>query len=215
MTELRAFVETLPKVELHAHLNGCVREATLFDLANARNIKLSLHHFGSDVESSDAPNLRSVMTRSLSECFDIFVELSRCIDDLEALRRITREALDDFASHYVCYLELRSTPKRLKRQQSKPDVATKQEYVDTILQVFSEFSHEETKRYDQDFQSGVRPIRPALIPKFLVSIDRANTIDEATENVDIAIRMFRSNENDFVVGMDLGGNPTKVSRASI
>jgi adenosine deaminase len=213
MTELRDFVETLPKIELHAHLNGCVRESTLFDLANARNIKLSLHQFGNDVVESNDGNgdLHCVKPRSLNECFDIFVEISKCVDNLEALRRITREALDDFASHHVCYLELRSTPKRLKRVQNKPDVATKQEYVETILQVFSEFSQLEDSRYDQELHSGMRPIRPALIPKFLVSIDRANTIDEATENVDLAIRMFRSNDNDFVVGMDLGGNPTKVS----
>lgn len=209
-TELRTFLEVLPKIELHSHLNGCVRESTLLDLASTRNIRLSSHHFGATSVPADN-HLHNSRPRSLNDCFDFFTEISRCVDDLEALRRITREALDDFASHFVCYLELRSTPKRLKRQWNKPELATKQDYVETILQVFSKFDDEETRRYELQVKSGVTLSRPPLIPRFIVSVDRANTIHEAVENVDLAIQLFESDDNKYIVGMDLGGNPTKVS----
>lgn len=32
------FCQRLPKVELHAHLNGCVRESTLLELARLRKL---------------------------------------------------------------------------------------------------------------------------------------------------------------------------------
>ena len=35
---LLEFCQRLPKVELHAHLNGCVRESTLLELARLRNL---------------------------------------------------------------------------------------------------------------------------------------------------------------------------------
>lgn len=207
MTTLDSFVRVLPKIELHAHLNGCVREVTLFDLAEEQEILLSSHHFGDDC-NDDSRHFHNVKPRSLHDCFHVFVEISQCVNNLEALRRITREALEDFALQYVCYLELRSTPKRLKRHQHKPEVATKKEYVETILQVFSEFTEDENKRYEQEVASEIIS-RPPMIPRLLVSVDRANTIDEAIENVDLTIELFEKEDNEFVVGMDLGGNPTK------
>ena len=35
---LLAICQRLPKIELHAHLNGCVRESTLLELARLRNL---------------------------------------------------------------------------------------------------------------------------------------------------------------------------------
>ena len=32
------YIQNAPKVELHAHLNGCIRETTLFELAKERNV---------------------------------------------------------------------------------------------------------------------------------------------------------------------------------
>ncbi len=36
--ELMQLCQRLPKVELHAHLNGCVRESTLLELARLHNL---------------------------------------------------------------------------------------------------------------------------------------------------------------------------------
>ena len=128
-----AVLRDLPKIELHAHLNGSIRETTLFELAEERMIRLNDNYFKtSEYSLNDATksiddhcndNDRPVLIynkrhRSLMECFDIFSEIGKVVVDLDAIRRITREALEDFAKEGVVYLELRSTPKRLlaKRQ---------------------------------------------------------------------------------------------------
>jgi adenosine deaminase len=107
---LQEFVESLPKVELHAHLNGCSRESTLFELAAERNVTLSNHHFCQSNTFSYPGSMYNIRPRSLQDCFNMFAEIPKCVNDLVSLRRITREALDDFAFHHVVYLELRSTP---------------------------------------------------------------------------------------------------------
>eukprot|EP00535_Pseudo-nitzschia_heimii_P001061 CAMPEP_0197188994 /NCGR_PEP_ID=MMETSP1423-20130617/18947_1 /TAXON_ID=476441 /ORGANISM="Pseudo-nitzschia heimii, Strain UNC1101" /LENGTH=142 /DNA_ID=CAMNT_0042640999 /DNA_START=44 /DNA_END=468 /DNA_ORIENTATION=+ len=126
-------LRALPKIELHAHLNGSIREATLFELAGERSIELNDRYFETSpsndegAEKGDEGFFRdeTVVTtmmrddnnnkrrrRSLMECFDIFSEIGRVVVDLDAIERITREALEDFAREGVAYLELRSTPKR-------------------------------------------------------------------------------------------------------
>lgn len=192
---------SMPKVELHAHLNGCIRESTLLDLANQRNVRLSplLHELQKSEKNTrnGGDNISRVNTkqRSLQECFEIFSEISRCVTDLKALRRIAQEALQDFAEQNVVYLELRSTPKVLYHDSSKKQKATKKDYVDTILKVFEEYeeSHCTTP----------------MIPRFIISINRAESVKDAIENSTLAIE-YKKNNNKYIVGLDLSGNPFKV-----
>ena len=120
--DITSFLRKMPKVELHAHLNGCIRESTLLELANERNVTLSslLHdlqeecHASTEEKQNESEQDKvNKKRRSLVECFEIFGEIANCVTDLEALRRIAREALEDFANDGVAYLELRSTPKIL------------------------------------------------------------------------------------------------------
>lgn len=221
----------MPKIELHAHLNGCIRESTLISLAQERDVELSplLHH----------PNNQR---RSLNECFAIFTEISACVTDLEALRRITLEALQDFAAQNVIYLELRSTPKELWKtrrktgDESSPVKCTKCEYVKTILEIMEMFHKEEVERYERDkkmmassqventtnggdgrkqnhsnrtnCKNGATIIRLPLIPRFILSIDRSTNLDIAMEHADLAIQLAQE-PNSLLTGVDLGGNPTK------
>jgi adenosine deaminase len=207
--QLQEFVESMPKVELHAHLNGCIRESTLFALAKERNVTLSEHHF---VQSStfSANTMYNVRPRSLKDCFDMFAEIPKCVDDLVALRRITREALEDFAQHHVAYLELRSTPKRLVSVHGSRDgLLSKREYIETVVSVLEAFEQEEQARYERECETNPS-CRLPLVPKFIVSVDRSDSIENAMEHIHLAIDMVQSG-NAYVVGVDLGGNPTKVS----
>lgn len=210
------FVLRLPKVELHVHLNGCVRESTLFELANERGVTLS-HHLApasSPIRNNDCdaarshhpPYLYNVRPRSLQDCFDLFLEISRCVNDLLSLRRITREALEDMAHHHVVYVELRSTPKRLLMQHGYDTMASKEEYVRTILQVLAEFEKEEQARYHQRQQD--EDERLPMTCRFLVAVDRSQSMEQAMENMDIAITLSRE-YRERIVGVDLGGNPTQ------
>ena len=237
---LREFCRLCPKAELHAHLNGCVRETTLSELAAERGVSLSERFVGDDCGSSgSSEGVRSVgrsrgskrlLRRSLSDCFEIFDEIRRCVTDLPALRRITREALEDFAGAGVSYLELRSTPKKLLLLRPAGDrggddrggckegdlLCSKREYAETIVGVMRRFEAEERVRYRQEVDdhlivgsdvSGLPPRLP-LVSRYLVSVDRSKSVQEADENVDLATTLFGEG-NEFVVGIDLGGNPTK------
>lgn len=238
--ELQQFVSAMPKVELHAHLNGCIREETLFDLAKERNVTLSSTHFGhhDDVvgptnnssnhgrDEEDYSYMYNKKPRSLHDCFEMFAEIPKCVDDENALRRITREALEDFRQHHVVYLELRSTPKRMKNM-------TKRQYIEAVVDEMKLFEEKEERRYqvEQTAAAGDNgtgminnrsgntraPLSSSAIEtidrlpmkcRFIVSIDRSASVLDAEENVDLAIDLSRQPKS-LVVGMDIGGNPTK------
>lgn len=228
------FIARLPKVELHAHLSGCIRESTLIDLARERNIALSdtLIHAPSMGESSscsrspanasdnNVSQYYNKRPRSLSECFLVFEEIARAVNDLPALERVTREALEDLAASHVVYAEIRTTPKQLLRHYSlSPNMheflgsngsssvgvlATKRDYLETVLRVMRDFQPDSKKGQDDAHDES------KLTCRLIVAMDRSLTLEEARENVELAIAM-RSQHKGMVVGMDLGGNPLRGS----
>lgn len=199
--DMRNFVKCIPKVELHVHLNGCIREQTLIELAQERNVQLS--HLLSEIHElqHEVPTINN-KRRSLLECFEIFGEIAMCVTDLPALRRITREALEDFANSGVAYVELRSTPKVLNVDDRLPDgrKATKLMYVDTIIEEMINFENKEKHRYDRN--------RIPLTPRFIVSINRSESIDDAMEHAKLAVD-YKIEGNRYVVGLELSGDPHK------
>lgn len=200
----------LPKVELHAHLNGCIRESTLFELANERGIKLNEHHFAKEPDPGDDHSMYNVRPRSLGDCFEMFSEITKCVDDLAALSRITSEALEDFAEQHVAYLELRSTPKKLLIKTGTNEMATKRDYCKTVLECMQEFEKKEEQRYTSETTSRDRLSRLPMVCRFIVAVDRSQPLADAREHVQLAETLTRE-FGGLVVGVDLGGNPTKVN----
>jgi len=203
------FMKKLPKVELHAHLNGCIRESTLFDLAKERGVKLNKHHFA-EADPEEDHSMYNVRPRSLGDCFEMFAEITKCIDDLPSLSRITMEALEDFAEQHVAYLELRSTPKLLLVKTGTNQQASKQEYCRTILECMRQVEMDEAIRYKSEYSGNYTLPRLPMVCRFIVAIDRSQPLTDAKEHVLIAEEMRRE-FGDLVVGLDLGGNPTKVN----
>jgi adenosine deaminase len=221
--ELYQALLRIPKVELHAHLNGCVRETTLFELAAARGVELPAAYFAAADTHNNDGILYNRQPRALADCFAIFGFIAAAVNDLPALRRITREALDDFAAHHVVYLELRSTPKQLWKDYrvatgGEEARASKRDYIETILAALTDFQAEEEARYARELLeyssngskkgNGDNTPRLPLQCRFLVSVDRAQSVVAATEHVDLALELSQS-QPTTVVGMDLGGNPTQ------
>lgn len=227
-TRLHKFCKAVPKIELHAHLNGTIRESTLIELAKERGVELSskLHnehattstnsHVGETKTNRDRHRrMYNTKPRSLLECFEIFAEIPKVINDLKALERITREALQDNAVENVAYLELRTGPKQLlfdsvgASDRAAGGVCTKRQYIETIIKVMRKFEEEELERYRQQKTSKDDGFfRLPLIPRLIVSVDRSGTVEQAEENISLAIDLFQEG-NRFIVGVELGGNPTK------
>jgi len=72
----------IPKIELHAHIGGCLRAETFMELAMDSGI---------DIDHIDFYNV------NIKSAFEIFSVVGRVLTDLEILYRIVREIIEDFA----------------------------------------------------------------------------------------------------------------------
>lgn len=128
----------LPKCELHAHMNGCIRISTILSLASELE---STHQSGPGLSMEETRFLRDNATdRSLSQCFQLFSIIHRVTTSHNAVTRIAREVVEDFAADNVKYLELRTTPKNNPREGM-----SKESYVEAVLAgIESSFEAERT-----------------------------------------------------------------------
>ncbi|CAM4134071.1 MULTISPECIES: adenosine deaminase [Vibrio] len=97
---------SLPKIDLHCHLDGSVRPETIIDLAEGQNIELP---------SQDVEVIRNLMIAP-ETCVDLKEYLTRfelplqVMQTEKALERISYEVFEDAAKENVKYLELRFAP---------------------------------------------------------------------------------------------------------
>ena len=96
---------TMPKAELHLHLDGSVRPATALELAESRRIEAPRTLAGMRGELV-APE-RCADQAELLRAFDLPIAL---MQDAEALERIAAELVEDKAADGVRYVEIRWGP---------------------------------------------------------------------------------------------------------
>ncbi|XP_026668459.1 adenosine deaminase-like protein isoform X2 [Ceratina calcarata] len=118
---LETFCQSLPKVELHAHLNGSLSTDTLKKLYKMQN-----------PDSDEVENLLTDMKSfsSLGECFKVFDIAHSLTITPEAVFHCTYDTIKEFRDDGVIYLELRSTPRAVHGKM------TKEEYVEAIVKAF-------------------------------------------------------------------------------
>lgn len=185
------FLQSLPKAELHAHLNGCIPLQTLTDLAE----HLTLSADTTDEIAATVARLKSGLTlNDVSEFFPLFSAIYAITSTPSALGRVTRDVLDSFLkaesnpppgfaytpAPECSYLELRTTP-RATAQMSRYT------YLTTVLDEIEKFSADQAV--------------------LIVSIDRRMSEADAKECVDLAIALRAAGRR--VVGLDLCGDPGK------
>ncbi len=103
--ERYAVLQRLPKAELHLHLDGSLRPATLHELALARGVALPV----ADVESLRA-YMRVDDARNLEDYLARFEYTLSVMQDAESLERIAHELVIDAAEDGVRYMEVRYCP---------------------------------------------------------------------------------------------------------
>ncbi|KAI7871852.1 hypothetical protein BDF14DRAFT_1759716 [Spinellus fusiger] len=162
-----SFCMRLPKVELHAHINGSISAETMQVLIE--------HKKETHPELADYQIPKGL--EKIEQFFPLFDIIYKVVDNEECVAIATRRIIDEFERDGVHYIELRTTPRS-----NKETNMTKSSYLETVLSVINE-------------------PRTSIIVRLLVSIDRRNTIEEAHEAIDLALR-YRS---QGVVGMDLCG----------
>ena len=105
MTVTRAWVTALPKAELHVHLDGCLRPATMLELAAAAGVRMP-------AVTPDA--LQDFMlvrdARSLEEYLRRFDTTLALMQTRPALERVAREFVEDLATEGIRHVEVRFCP---------------------------------------------------------------------------------------------------------
>lgn len=183
LTWHQTFTQRVPKIDLHAHLNGSIRRSTLSELASSQNLDANT----SRIVSGDA--------RSLVEMFSVFNVIHKAVRGPSVLRRIAREVLEDFASDGVVYLELRTTP----RAHSEWDM-DEEGYVRAVLDGFQDYAAAAGVKGQQE-----QTTTTTCDARLLLSIDRKDPPSTSQRTVDLAMKY----QSQGVVGIDLSGDPSK------
>uniref|UniRef100_A0ACD5YCK5 Uncharacterized protein n=1 Tax=Avena sativa TaxID=4498 RepID=A0ACD5YCK5_AVESA len=201
--EMREWCVALPKVELHAHLNGSVRNSTLLELAKQLGDK-------GVIVFEDFKDVIMKNSRSRPECFKLFDLFHVLTTDHDTVTRITKEVVGDFAAENVVYLEIRTTPKN-----NEGKGMTKRSYMNAVMKGLKSVEDVEVVLYDSNLRTdGTLSCTPMsdlademkkkkIYVRLLLSIDRRETTSAALDTVNLAIEM----KDQGVVGIDLSGNP--------
>jgi adenosine deaminase len=104
-TSIRQRLQQLPKAELHVHLDGSLRPATLIELARASGVTLPV-----SAPDALAGYMHVTDARHLEDYLDRFQITLSVMQSAEALERIAFELAEDAAHENVRYLEVRFCP---------------------------------------------------------------------------------------------------------
>jgi adenosine deaminase len=180
--EQLAFIRSLHRAELHAHLNGSIPLALLQTLARERADSLMS---GSNLDAAVSAGLArlesGVQLTEIGDFFGLFRAIYALTDRPETLKSCTQAVLAHFleGEHPEAqYLELRTTPRVTPHM-------TRREYLEAVL--------EEVERFSPD--------QAALI----VSMDRTMSLVDKEDVANLAIALRK--EGRCVVGLDVCGDP--------
>jgi adenosine deaminase len=101
----RAFLEKLPKTDLHVHLDGCVRLGTLIELARESGVELPSY-----TEQGLRETVFKDSYRSLDEYLKGFAYTGAVMRTREQIERISYEVAVDNQREGVRYIEVRFAP---------------------------------------------------------------------------------------------------------
>lgn len=105
-----SFIEDMPKIDLHYHLDGGLRPRTIIDIAKKEGIELPV-----DNAVDMAPYLMAKDDcKSLNEYLKKFDLPLKCLQTAYSQRRVAAEAVEDAAAHNVKYLEVRFAPQLMR-----------------------------------------------------------------------------------------------------
>ncbi|HSD83253.1 MAG TPA: adenosine deaminase [Anaerolineae bacterium] len=168
---------SLPKVELHRHLEGSLRLDTMLDIARQHGLTIP----------EDVLRLSTLVQIQEEDKFTFqnflakFNTLRLFYRSPDAIDRITREAVEDAARDNVKYMELRFTPVALSRAERFP----LHDVVDWVIS--------STKEAADKYGVTVR---------LIASVNRHESIDLAEQVAWLAVERIK----DGMVGLDLAGN---------
>lgn len=173
---LEAFVRRMPKAEIHVHLEGSVRPATLLELAR-RN--------GMTPPAPDEAGLREFFRfRDFPHFIEVYIAVCTCLRTPDDFATIVREAGEDAARQNIRYLEIHFNPETNVRKRGLDFHA--------MLEGMNRGRAEARKQWGVEMRWIADGVRDSETSPFSV-----------TQTVDWIIPL---SEDDGVVALGLGGN---------
>jgi len=169
--------QKLPKVELHRHLEGSLRLATMLDIARAHGITVPINI----TRLSHLVQVQNGELFTYENFLAKFTTLRMFYRSPEVIHRVTREAIEDAAKDNVRYLELRFTPVALSRAERFP--------LDEVIDWVCESAQQAAKEF-------------RIMVRLLASVNRHESA-ELTEQV---AWLAANRIGKGLVGLDLAGN---------
>jgi adenosine deaminase len=169
--------KVLPKVELHRHLEGSLRIATMLEIAEQHGVTVPPRI----VDLSSLVQVQDEEPFTFTNFLEKFKTLRLFYRSPEVIDRITREAIEDAARDNVRYMELRFTPVALSRAEGFP-------LHDVMAWVCNS-----TRKAADEFGIRVR---------LIASVNRHESIELAEQVAWLAASHIR----DGILGLDLAGN---------
>ncbi len=111
------YFRALPKAELHLHLDGCLRPATVVALAQQQGVRLPSRHLAQLMPYLVAPE----DCTSLVEYIQYFGLQIAVMQTAAALERVAYELCEDLAQENVGYVEIRYAPLLHLRRGLRPE----------------------------------------------------------------------------------------------
>ena len=175
-----ADLKTLPKIDLHRHLEGSLRLETLLEIA--RNYKLEVPKTNLDALR---PFVQVTNDPATHEAFlGKFEVLRHFYRSPELIHRLVYEAVADAAEDNVKYLELRFSPQALTRVRGFSLADAADWVIASVAQAEEDF----------DIQVGL-----------IVTLVRHDPVAQAQQVAEIAFERFGKG----IVGLDLAGDEVK------
>ncbi len=168
---------SLPKVELHRHLEGSLRLTTMLEVARQHGVTVpaSMFNLSGLVQVQDQDPM------TFTNFLDKFKTLRLFYKSPDVIDRVTREAIEDAAKDNIRYLELRFTPVALSRAEGFP----LHDVMDWVVTSAQEAAQKNN-------------IKVGLI----ASVNR----HESSELAEQVAWLAAEHMNDGLVGIDLAGN---------
>lgn len=175
-------VKSLPKIDLHLHLDGAVRTGTILDLADRHEVSLP---------AEDADELESYVTvppdcRSLSDFLNCFETLYPVLQYTDSVERVAFELCEDLEKQGVIYAEVRFAPHLLTREG-----ATQEEVVRAAL---------------RGLERGGK--RAEINVNLILCLYRNNEYSTNVRTLELAEKFM----DRGIVGIDLAGDESKYDR---
>ncbi|KAH6903426.1 adenosine deaminase-like protein [Coprinopsis sp. MPI-PUGE-AT-0042] len=176
-----AFLQSLPKADLHAHLNGSIPISVLEQLAEEYTPS-SPSSLSKDAIKADLSRFREgASINKIDDFFQLFGAIYSLTSTVPALKVAARAVLQDFLdgdTPQCQYLELRTGPRQT-------ETMTREEYMLAVV--------EEVERYPED--------RAGLI----MTLDRKTGEQTWKECLELATKLKQAGRR--LVGVDLAGDP--------